>query len=241
MGLRGIRSASSALRLAQLRQGASANDVANSQTPGFKASRVESQTSGGGTGTSASGVSLNLQQGPIKVTGQQFDLGVQGRGFFMVDTPQGRKFSRAGNFKVNGAGRLVNSQGFPVKPEIQIPDKAESIQVESNGQVVGVDQSGESFQIGRVQLARFDNPEGLQQEGGNLFSEGANSGAPDIGNPGTGGRGEVFFGGLELSNTNFVKETVNQIRNENLFSLNIESLKASDEMLAEVVELGEEE
>lgn len=241
MVLRSIQSSASALQLAQLRQSSSANNVANSQTSGFKSSRVHAQTQGNGSGVGPSEVTLNLKQGPVKVTGRQLDLGIQGDGFFPVETENGQRFTRAGTFKVNGNGKLVSSQGFPVQPGISVPDRAESIQVQQNGEVVGTDQKGNSFAIGQIQVAKFNNPEGLVKEGQNLFRPGSNSGQPQLGEPGTGGRGSVISGALEQSNTNFIQETVNQIKNKHLFSLNIEALETADKMLEEVVNIGEDE
>lgn len=61
-----------------------------------------------------SGVTTNHSQGNFKVTNAPFDLAIHGSGFFTVQTPNGLRFTRAGDFKVNADGKLVTTDGYPV-------------------------------------------------------------------------------------------------------------------------------
>jgi flagellar basal-body rod protein FlgG len=83
----------------------------------------------------------------------------------------------------------------------------------------------------RVQLSRFVNPNGLESTGRNLYKETAASGAPELGNPGENGFGELSQGYLEMSNVKVVEEMVKLIVAQRAYEVNSKAVQAADEML----------
>ena len=93
------------------------DNISNSSTPGYKTSRAEfedliagGQTAGKvvGSGSQTSSVSTIFQQGTLEYTGRTLDLGIDGNGFFVVEQAGQRFYTRAGNFKINSAGYIVD-------------------------------------------------------------------------------------------------------------------------------------
>jgi len=99
------------------------DNIANSSTIGFKSSRAEfqdliagGQTSGQvvGSGSSISSTSMNFEQGTLEYTGKPLDLAIDGKGFFVVADGEQRFYTRAGNFKTDASGYIVNQNGLAV-------------------------------------------------------------------------------------------------------------------------------
>jgi flagellar basal-body rod protein FlgG len=85
--------------------------------------------------------------------------------------------------------------------------------------------------VGKIQTVRFTNPSGLQADGNNLLSESAASGAPQVGDAGTDGRGTIAQGSLESSNVDITEELVDMIETQRAYEVNSKVIKATDEML----------
>src|SRR3546814_2487045 len=98
---------------------------------------------------------------------------------------------------------------MPLQPDIQVPEGAQSVTIGADG-TVSAQLAGESevSELGRIEIARFVNPSGLQALGDNLFTETAASGTPQTGVPGVEGLGQLRQGALEASNVNVVPELV---------------------------------
>ncbi len=125
---------------------------------------------------------------------------------------------------------------------IQNPDGAgtldlQSYSVDSKGFIVGSYSGGKSMVLGRVGLTSFSNPDGLQKSGGNLYTESANSGAPEAGNPGEPGYGSVRSGFLEMSNVDLANEFTEMIVTSRSYQANSRSITTSDTMLEELINL----
>lgn len=208
---------------------AAANNIANATTAGFKRSRVHQvDLQHGGTRSS---VQVGFQQGPIELSDGAFALGIEGDGFFRVQTPQGERFTRAGSFHVDAAGNLVTSDGFPLQPGFTIPGDAVAVNVTPQGQVSAIFSDGSSQDLGTIDTVRFANPGGLVQEGHSLYAAGPASG------PAMPGDGRIFFGALEGSNVDLTDEMVSLIVSKATVKANLSALKAQDEMLGEVIDL----
>jgi len=105
------------------------NNLANINTAGFKKDRMifdsmlnsaKNPTPTTGTLTDApvlSGFSIetDYSTGPLKQTGNPLDLSLDGDGFFVVNTPQGKAYTRQGNFHLDGSGKVVTSDGYEVQ------------------------------------------------------------------------------------------------------------------------------
>ncbi len=243
-----------------------ANNLANSNTDGFKASRVNFQdllyiekaqpgaeNARGdrrplglyvGLGTKVSGTQLDFSQGPARQTSRELDVMIEGEGFFQVeiedDVGEGIGYTRAGNFAINEDGELVlaTDQGRRLIPSIEIPQGATGVMISTDG-VVSVSLPGEIEPqvVGTFEIATFINPVGLKPVGENLFIPSGASGDPSSGDPGEGGRGLLRQGFLEGSNVDPVIELVNLIRTQRAFEFNSQSIQAADEVLQQLSRL----
>jgi flagellar basal-body rod protein FlgG len=160
---------------------------------------------------------------------------VEGRGFFEVQMPDGSTtYTRNGQFALNSEGTIVTSgMGYPVQPEIQIPETAESVTIGGDGQVsVKLKGDAESQVVGQLTLTDFVNPSGLQPIGENLYAETASSGAPLQGVAGSDGLGTIKQGMLETSNVNVTEELVNLIQAQRVYEMNSKVLSTVDEMMS---------
>ncbi len=231
------------------------NNLANVNTSGFKKSRAEFQDllyeslrpAGAassadttvptgiqlGHGARPSAVQKMFSQGDFQNTGNELDWAIEGNGFFQIEMPSGETgYSRAGEFKLDADGRIVNPDGFPLLPEITVPTDTTSISLGLDG-TVSVIQAGDSTptEIGNIQLARFVNPAGLRSLGKNLLSPTNASGAEITGTPGENGFGTLAQGFLEMSNVSVVDEMVNMITAQRAYETNSKVITTVDEML----------
>ena len=161
-------------------------------------------------------------EGDFQQTQNQLDMAIDGAGFFQIRRPDGEiSYSRAGSFKLDSQGRVVNSDGFPLDPEITIPNDAVNITVGTDG-TVSVLQAGNTTpqQVGQIQLASFPNPAGLSGQGRSLFQKTTASGDPITGAPSQGGLGGLSQGVLEISNVSVVEEMVNLISGQRAYEIN---------------------
>lgn len=233
-----------------------ANNLANVNTVGFKASRVDFQdlvyqtysepgaaTTEGtqmptgvqvGLGTRLAAVQRIYSPGNLRQTGHSFDLAIEGDGFFQIMMPDGRTaYTRDGALKLDGQGRLVNSDGQPLDPEITIPSDATHVNIGSDGTVsVSVAGQNEAEQIGQITLTKFLNPAGLTSIGRNLLLPTAASGEPVTGAPGSEGMGTLGQGFIELSNVSIIEEMVNMIVAQRAYEVNSKCIQVADEMLS---------
>src|SRR5690606_8388291 len=126
-----------------------------------------------GVGVRAGSVYRITEQGSPTPTGNRYDLAIDGRGYFQVLLPSGETaYTRAGNFSVNGEGQLVTDDGYPVQPEIAIPQDARDVIISATGQVqILVEGDPQPQVVGELQLAMFFNEAGLEAIGDNLLLE----------------------------------------------------------------------
>lgn len=113
----------------------------------------------------------------------------------------------------------------------------QSFGVSSDGTVMGVYSNGLSQAIGQVAVAGFANPQGLEKAGNSTFRAGFNAGNVQIGTAGTGGRGSLTGGALEMSNVDLSQEFTSLIVAQRGFQANSRVITASDEVLQDVVNL----
>jgi len=231
------------------------NNLANANTTGFKASKLQfqdllyensreagSQQGGGnvlpaslqiGQGSVPVATERSFLQGDLTQTGNNLDLAIQGQGFFEVQMPDGTlSYTRDGSFKTDSQGRVVTSDGYPVQGGFQtVPTGTTSISITASGAATYTTANGTTnFQI---QLARFTNPAGLDAVGHNLYKETNASGTPELGTPAENGYGEVQQGSLELSNVSVVQEMVNLILAQRAYEVNSKAVQAADQMMQE--------
>ncbi|WP_374525680.1 flagellar basal-body rod protein FlgG [Sphingopyxis sp.] len=231
-----------------------ANNLANVNTTGFKRDRASFETLSYqmmtqpgapstaenryatglnlGTGVALGGTARIDTQGTFATTGNSLDVAIDGAGYFQVQMPDGRiGYTRAGNFGRSPEGVLVTSDGKPVQPQIQIAEDATNVSIGADGTVSATGPDGTLTELGRIELARFANPAGLQAIGNNLLVETPASGAPQVGGAGEEGRGSLRGGMLEGSNVNVVEELVDMIETQRAYEVNSKMISATDEMM----------
>ncbi len=238
----------------QSRMNVISNNLANVNTTGFKRDRAvfedllyqNIRQAGGQTGaTTQAPTGLMLGTGvrivateKIQIQGNMvnsqnpLDLAITGEGHFQILQADGTlAYTRDGNFKVSATGQLVTASGAPLQPAITIPPTAASVTFGRDG-TVSVELAGGGQQVlGKLQLARFMNPAGLQSLGQNLVKETPASGVAQVLQPGAGGAGSLMQGTLEASNVNVVEEMVNMIETQRAYEINSKAIAAVDGML----------
>ena len=113
----------------------------------------------------------------------------------------------------------------------------QSFSINADGTIIGAFSNGTKQDIGRIALATFANPVGLQKAGGSLYTTSVNSGNPQVGTAGTGGRGSLIGGAVEMSNVDLSSEFTNLIIAQRGFQANSRVITTSDELLQELVNL----
>jgi len=239
----------------QTRMSVVSNNLANTNTTGFKRDRAsfedllyqQVRQPGGstsqqtqlptglqlGTGVRVVATSKDFQQGNPQQTGRSLDVMVNGRGFLEVLMPDGSSaFTRDGSLQINAQGELVTNSGYPVQPGIQIPEGAQSMTIGNDGTItVTMAGEGQAQEIGALTLTDFVNPSGLQAKGENLYMETTASGPAQNGTPGLNGLGSVVQGSLEGSNVNVVEELVSMIETQRAYEMNAKAISTTDAML----------
>lgn len=187
-----------------------------------------------GAGTKVVATQKQFSQGDVNTTGNSLDLMINGRGFFEIQMPDGTTcYTRNGQFTLNEEGTIVTvGSGYPLLPEIQVPENAKSISVSSDGQVsIATSAEAEAQVVGQLTVTTFVNETGLEPIGENLFAETQASGAPIQGIAGADGVGKISQGALEVSNVNVTEELVNLITAQRVYEMNSKVLSTVDEMM----------
>jgi flagellar basal-body rod protein FlgG len=187
-----------------------------------------------GLGVRPSAISVQLAQGSLTQTNGDLDLAIDGAGYLEVRLPSGQSaYTRDGALKRSADGVIVNSEGFPVAPEITIPDDARSITINAEGEVFAFFQdTAEAQQLGQIDLVGFTNPKGLEAIGGNLFVESEASGPANVTTAGQDGLGTLRQGYLEDSSVDPVREITELIEAQRGYELNAKVITAADQMLS---------
>jgi flagellar basal-body rod protein FlgG len=208
----------------------------NVNQPGGRASADTTVPSGLMLGAGAKVVATQKQfaQGDVETTGNSFDLMISGKGFFEVQLPDGSTcYTRNGQFTLNEEGTIVTTgNGYPLLPEIQIPENAQAVSIGTDGTVsIKTSDQAEAQVLGQITVTTFINEVGLEPLGENLYGETQASGAPIQGIGGADGVGQVKQGCLEVSNVNVTEELVNLISAQRVYEMNSKVLSTVDEML----------
>jgi flagellar basal-body rod protein FlgG len=191
-----------------------------------------------GSGTRLASTEMSMAQGTMSPTGNPLDFAIEGNGFFQLRRPDGTTaYTRNGNFMLDPEGRLVTAEGMQVEPAINVPQGVTGVNVAADGTVtVTMPGSGETQDIGRLELASFANATGLEPLGRNMYRSTTASGPPLTAQPGNEGLGTVAQGMLEGSNVEVVTEMIDLISSQRAYELNNRVVQAADEMLRKATE-----
>jgi len=192
-----------------------ANNVANSNTTGFKREGIEFDTMLSGL---QKGKSINFvfdratyrdtTPGAISATGNPLDLAIQGAGYFEIQTPQGVQYTRNGAFRTDNQGQIVTSTGMPVLSDggqaITLPDEATDITISGDGFITAQVGTGSSrAQLGKLGIVKFDNDQQVIPAGYGMFTT-TQTPTPVTGNA-------IVQGSIEESNVKPISEMTSMI------------------------------
>ncbi len=253
--IRSLYTGTTGMNSQQLNIDVISNNLANVSTTGFKKSinnfqdllyetiqnpgsptSADTESPAGiqiGLGVRPAAVTKVFSQGELIGTENELDVAIEGSGFFQIELPGGdTAYTRAGAFKLDSNGTIVNSSGYTVLPSITIPEGANRINISDTG-VVSAVLAGENVatELGTMELAIFTNSAGLSSVGDNLLVETNASGTPALGTPGDDGYGQLVQRFLEGSNVNIVQELTNLITAQRAYEINSKSIQTSDEMM----------
>ena len=209
-----------------------ANNIANTNTSGYKTDRAIFAEYVMATGQDTpslsmgglAGHSFDLTQGTVKFTGGQFDLAIQGEGFFALETDNGQRLTRAGAFQISADGELVTGDGAKVLSEgsfpIQIPPEAENVTIAGDGTISSAGQI-----IGQVGI--FTPTGQLQRETDTRFV--ADGGVQPVEGA------AVLQGALEASNVSPVLEMARMIEVHRAYEAGQTLMEQEDQRISQFI------
>ena len=232
--IRGLYTAVSGILASTTRQSIVADNIANLNTVGFRQSRStttdfgrEVVLSGGGpigrlgTATIVTGLTIDRSQGVLEQTGRPTDLAIEGDGLFVIGTPAGIAYTRAGDFGIDAQGILVTAQGYPVLDTAGRPIVTTgSLEVGPDGTVAGTNQ--------RIALVGWPAAEPTRV--GETLMVATGSLAP--------AGGSIRQSTLERSTTDVASAMTELISLQRQLSLSARALTIQDGTLEDAVQLG---
>ncbi|MCA8940816.1 MAG: flagellar basal-body rod protein FlgG [Planctomycetes bacterium] len=261
MAIRALHTAASGMKAMQTNVDTIANNLANATTVGFKRDRIDfadllyqqvrrpgiltplgNRTPVGmdiGTGVKVTAVTKEYEVGSPQFTGQDFDMMIDGPGFFQIEMQNGQTaYTRNGQFKRDSVGNLVTNEGYKLFPAITVPDNAVRFEVSKDGRVQGWDAQNQQVVDAQIQLAYIPNQQGLEPIGENLFLANQDATGPiQTGNPTNPGFGQILDGFLEGSNVDVVRSMVDLIKAQRAYEFNSNAIRTSDSMLQQAASL----
>ncbi len=222
------------------------NNITNSDTVGYKKDQVISRSFGdmlldrlndpsvltqtyvGGqnTGVYVDELSTDFKQGPIEPTEQQSDLAITGDGFFSIQTPNGVRYTRSGNFQVDANGTLLTQEGYYVMGQNggMINVGTGDFTVKGDGTVFVNGQA-----VNKIQVVQFADTGVLRKAGDNLYYPNGGAQPQVMNNP------SITQGALEGSNTEIGREMADMLMTNRAYESSQRILKMVDESLAKTV------
>jgi len=239
-----IDATSTSLEALTQRYEAIAHNLANANTAGYKRlvtaflhgdaqqpDGAAATTAAAGSGGIVGRTLVDFTQGALTQTGRPLDLALHGKGFFVVESPEGQVYTRNGIFQVNAAGQLVDSVGRTVIGEsgpIVIPagTSAMSVSVAADGRII----VGEKV-IGKIRIVEFERPQDLQMIGQCSLR------APQGTTPKAATATTVEQGFQEASNVAVVDELVGLITVSRLYEANFKTVEMRGERTKSILQV----
>ena len=239
--IRGIYTAASGMIAEAMRNDTISNNLANANTTGYKkdiavtkdfASLLIERVNDGqdtpsigrmGVGSVVDDVATIHTPGIEHLTGNDLDFAIEGQGFFVVQTPNGVRYTRDGNFTRDTKGQLVTQDGYRVLGKNgPIKMNGTKVNVAADGQL-----SVDGLNVDKLQVVQFANLRALKKEGSNLYTAEGQQPQTTSAN--------VRQGFLEGSNVNIVAEMVNLISGYRAYEVNGKLVQAQDTTLDKAV------
>lgn len=218
-----------------------ANNLANLSTPAFKREAIEFQqfivpapateAEGGGMVNVSfvldHGVTRDLSNGRLEQTGSTLDLAISGQGYFVVQTPEGERYTRNGHFKLDDQGRVVTEDGYQVQSDggaITLQPQDGDLQVAPDGSL-----STRLQLLGKLRIVNFADERALRKAGASLYDAG---GQPTQPAPAA----RVRQGMMERSNVEPVIEIAHMIEVLRAYQTSADLTKSGEELLKQAIE-----
>jgi flagellar basal-body rod protein FlgG len=186
--------------------------------------------------------------GSLLQSSNPLDMAINGNGYFVVDTGDGRAYTRSGNFMRGPTGNIVTPAGSTLLDSsgapVTIPGNATDIVIGTDGTVTfytGVNTPAVTLP-NPIAIVNFVNPTGLSSVGGGLYFQTTSSGPALSQPPGMSGAGKPGFGSIsqyytEQSNVNVAEELVSLIAAQRAYEITAKSVSASDQILQKLGQL----
>lgn len=229
-----------AMQMLTRAQEVTADNLANINTPGFKGSKLffhefKQQIDGKEVGKTVPMQQIDLKQGVLEPTGNTFDFGIDGEGFFRVEEQGRQLLTRDGRFHVNSDGYLVNGQGANVlgtDGPVHIPEFLKASGRDGSPVRLEVAKDGTLRINGEVNdklsIVKVDDAASLERRGNSYFS------VTDPRHLTDRGAGSVMQGYYEKGNVEPLQEMVGMMRNMQMFESQQRAMRSTDEMLSQV-------
>ncbi len=243
----GLYAAASGIMAIEDRQAVIANNIANASTVGFRSQQTAQKgfrqvfseklarplrfttNSAPGGGVKNVETYTSTEAGPLAATDDPLNVALSGPGYFVVDTPSGERYTRAGNFVIDNDGQLATAAGYKVEGSggASIDARGGDIQIAGDGTV-----NVNGAQSGRLRVVEFEDPHMLTREGNGLYkaSEAAANRSAEA------EKTTVVGKTLEMSNVSLPKEMVNLIQALRAYEANQKVITATDETMSRLIE-----
>ena len=195
--------------------------------PGFGSCDVAPVIGSIGVGVETNELYTDFQQGSFKNTDTKTDMALSGEGFFAVETPNGERYTRNGNFHLGKEGILLTKEGYPVLGEngpIHVED--DRFYVNQDGMIYNKE---DNVLVDRIKVVRFENERFLKKQGSSLWNTNDIAGQPHIAEGDE--RPRFLQGYTETSNVNVVNEMVQMIEVNRAYEANQKSVQTQDSMM----------
>lgn len=243
--LRSLYTAGTSMLVQRLKMDVISNNIANAETAGYKQDRLISRSFSDmlisrindpnilytrkevgphNTGIHVDEVFTDFDQGNMEPTRRLTDIALVGPGFYVVETPQGERYTRDGGFNIDGNGFLTTMDGHYVL--------GEGGRINVGQGVFSVDESGnvavDDVIVNRIRVVDFANYETLRKEGSNLYTSTAGPQA-------AGGEVKLMQGFLEGSNVDIARTMTDMMEVNRAYETNQRMVKMIDESLSKTV------
>ena len=222
----GMLEASRGCMKEELRMDVIASNLSNVNVVGFKKDRISFQKILDQTAVTADApanitIKPDMEQGDIRATGNELDFAIFGKGFFKINTENGIRYTRKGNFTLDTQGNLITQSGD------QVMGKSGPIKITGNN--ITIDKKGniqtDAGPIGQLAVVDFEDYKGIIKEGKNLFINSQELSETDMPSETI-----ISQGYTELSNVNTAEEMINMIHALRAFESYQKSISVIDEL-----------
>jgi flagellar basal-body rod protein FlgG len=229
---RALYAAASGMTAQQRNLDVVADNLANADVPGFKASVLTFSAIGTGAdlGTAETGSRSVFSQGKLAASGGPFDIAIDGTGLFQVERDGERAYTRGGSFGRTPDGSVEDADGWHLLG-VHIPADATAVHVGTDGHVIIDAPDSKNLDAGRIRLVAFNDPGRLRPIGSARFAATAESGPAHALRAGGEAEPKIMFGMLEKSNVSIIEAMMQILAAQRAYEANSKGVQAADEML----------